>query len=69
MYTYTEYINNDGADLFTVVSLPDNKNKYPTVIFRSPYVDDEETMSEEEICAKKEKNAARSFSDQGSAFI
>lgn len=56
MYTYTEYMNNDGADLFTVVSLPDNKNKYPTVIFRSPYVDDEETMSEEEICAKKEND-------------
>ena len=49
------YISIDNAELFTVVCLPDEKEKFPTVIMRSPYVDGEEFLSEEEICQNKLK--------------
>ena len=46
MYTYSEYIVSGEAELFTVVCLPDAEGKYPTVIYRTPYVNEEENMSE-----------------------
>ena len=53
MYAYYKYLSNNNADLFTVICLPDDKGTYPTVIYRNPYVDSEETVSEKEICTKK----------------
>lgn len=51
MYSFYAYIKVDGAELFTSVCLPEKEGKYPTVIFRAPYVDDMEEKSEEEIVA------------------
>lgn len=49
-YFYLEFNN---AELFTVVCLPNNYDKFPTVIMRSPYVDSDEFFNEEEICQNK----------------
>ena len=49
----------DGAELFTVVCLPDEVGQYPVVLFRSPYVDGEEHVPEAELCeSKREQHAA-----------
>lgn len=50
-FTYCENIVCNGVSLFTTVSLPEKAGKFPTVVYRSPYVDSEENLSEEEICA------------------
>ena len=50
---YCKYLPFNGADLFTVVILPDKDGKFPTVIFRTPYVDKEEFLSEDEISKSK----------------
>lgn len=39
-YAYYEYIKFDGEDFFTVVLLPEKDGRFPTVIRRSPYVED-----------------------------
>ena len=49
----------DGITLFTVVCLPSEGERYPTLIYRSPYVDHEEQLSEEEVC----QNKIREFSN------
>ena len=56
--SYYTYLSVEGADLFTVICLPDKCGKYPTVIYRNPYVDSDESLSEDEICAKKETDLA-----------
>ncbi len=48
-----EYIHVNDAELFTVISLPSKIGKFPTVIIRNPYVDEQENMSEETICENK----------------
>ena len=53
MYVYHKYLFNNNTKLFTVICLPYREGTYPTVIYRNPYVDSDETLSEEEICAKK----------------
>ena len=53
MHTYHKYLLNDGAELFTVICLPNDKESFPTVIYRTPYVDSDEMLSEDEICTKK----------------
>ena len=63
MHTYYQYIESVGAELFTIVCLPDEADKYPAVIFRSPYVDSEEQYSENVLC----DIAADNFSDWVSA--
>ena len=57
MNVYCKYLlnENDNVKLFTVICLPDEKGTYPTVIYRKPYVDEEELMSEEKICEIKAK--------------
>ena len=51
--TCYEYLSFNDAKLFTVVCLPDASGQYPTVIYRSPYDEAEDTLSEEELCEKK----------------
>jgi len=51
MIAYYTYLSGDGAELFTVFSLPAEKGKFPTVICRSPYVDALEDKSEQELAA------------------
>ena len=63
--SYYEYIKVDGAELFTVVCLPDEVGTFPTVLFRKPYHDTEFKMTEDEVVAlyheKKEKWLARGY--------
>ena len=53
MHVYHKYLFNNNAELFTVICLPDSQGAYPTVIYRKPYVDSEEALSEKEICSEK----------------
>ena len=46
---FFQYLENNNAELFTIVFLPQDGVKYPTVIIRSPYVDAFQNLSEEEI--------------------
>lgn len=46
------YVNSNGTGLFTVTLLPNANGKFPCVVFRSPYVDAHEPLSETEICIK-----------------
>ena len=50
--SYHVYLSVDGASLFTAVCLPDGAGRFPTVIYRSPYVDAAQEMDEGEICAR-----------------
>ena len=50
---YCEYLSYREADLFTVICLPDGEGKFPTVIFRTPYVKAEDKGTEEEVCQNK----------------
>lgn len=52
-YAFSEYLKTDGIELFTVVCLPKKCGDFPTVIVRSPYVDEENLLSEEEILKKR----------------
>ena len=60
MKIYCKYLlnENDNVKLFTIICLPEENGKFPTVIYRKPYVDDEELMSEEEICKIKSEEFA-----------
>lgn len=57
-----------GAELFTGVMLPEETGKFPTILFRCPYVTDEENMTEEDVL---QKYAAlyTYFLDHGYAFV
>ena len=44
------FITSGEVQLFTVVCLPQTCGTFPTVICRSPYVDEEEFLTEDEIC-------------------
>lgn len=46
---YAVFLPVEGADLFTVVLLPQKEGRFPVVLMRSPYVDEMETMEEQEI--------------------
>ena len=52
-YAYYTYLSVDGAEIFTVVCLPDREGKYPTIITRSPYVESEDPLTEAEIAAAR----------------
>ena len=52
-FSYFEYLELNGAELFTTLHLPEENGTYPVVICRSPYVDAEQDMGEREICEKK----------------
>ena len=50
---FSHYLSTDGVELFTVVCLPEVCGTFPTVIMRNPYADEEENLTEEEICQSK----------------
>ena len=50
---FFEYLNINNAKLFTIVCLPDSCGKYPTIIIRNPYDDQDENLSEKQICDNK----------------
>jgi len=49
MKAYYEYLEFNGASLFTVICLPEESGKFPIVIRRDPYVDAVENSAEDEI--------------------
>ena len=57
---FCKYLEINGAELFTVVCLPQSCGTFPTVIYRSPYVDAAEQQTEDEICADKLREYRRS---------
>ena len=66
--TYCTYVENDGVQLFTVVSLPADKGTFPIVLARSPYVDDLMDKSDEELCALY-ASAYAGWNDAGYAVV
>ena len=65
---YCTYLSCEGADLFTVVSLPDGAGKFPTVILRNPYVEGEREIPEDELLRKKLESYA-TWLDNGYAVV
>ena len=63
-----EYINSNGAKLFTVVLLPDSTGKFPVVLMRSPYVDMYENEYETAI-AEKYLDEYKEWLNNGYAFV
>ena len=49
-YAYSEYLTSDNALLYTQIVLPEKGGKFPTVIMRTPYVDQTESTPDEELC-------------------
>ncbi len=54
---FYKYLRFNNARLFTLVWLPEKEGEFPTVIFRSPYVDDLQDRDEEDICKLKYEEA------------
>ena len=46
------YMASKDTRLFTVILLPNGKDRFPCVVIRTPYVDALEALTEEEICAQ-----------------
>lgn len=67
-HSYYQYLFVNGAELFTVCCLPEKDGKFPTVIFRSPYVDEFEFTDEQEICSNY-LNTYCNFLDKGYAVV
>lgn len=65
---FYQYLSCNGVDLFTVICLPDGEGKFPTVIYRTPYVDAYENFSESEICDNK-MNELSFWLDAGYAVV
>ena len=66
--TNVYYLPVDGAELFTVVCLPEGSGKYPTVIYRSPYMDQLRKMTDEEA-ADDRAAFCKHFTDAGYAVV
>lgn len=62
------YLQADGASLFTAVLLPDEDGQFPTVIFRSPYVDGYEKTPEDSI-VEAYKSSMKGWLDAGYAVV
>ena len=68
--TYHTYVPVDGAEIFTVVYLPNKEGKFPTVLHRNPYYDRHENLSGEEIEAQvAEDPEIKKFLKAGYAFV
>ncbi|MBQ7321840.1 MAG: CocE/NonD family hydrolase [Clostridia bacterium] len=66
---YHQYLTvPDGAALFTAICLPCGEGTFPSVIFRSPYVDAAQEMGEDEICAAL-ADSHRDWLENGYAVI
>ncbi len=55
MKTWHTYLKVENAELFTLVSIPNEQGKFPTFIMRSPYMDKYENVEENEILAEFKK--------------
>ena len=63
---YYQYLQVQETPLFTVVCLPDERGKFPTVIMRSPYVDYAENQPEE-FSVEKTVSMQKAFIENGYA--
>ena len=68
MKNFCARIKTGEAELFTVVCLPEETGKFPTVVFRSPYVDGAERQTDEEV-AQGIAEGHRNFTDAGYAVV
>ncbi len=68
MRAYSVYLQAEGAELFTAVCLPEEGEKFPTVLMRSPYVDDAQDKPDEEVTAAAAASQAH-FTDAGYAVV
>lgn len=68
MKNYYQYLQAEKAELFTAVCLLEEKGSFPTVIFRSPYVDYAEELTENEIVARF-ADSHKSFIENGYAVV
>ena len=66
--SYNTYIKAEGAELFTLICLPRAIGTFPTVVYRSPYVDYAENMTDAEI-EKKEFERFGNFLQNGYAVV
>lgn len=53
-YSYHAYVPSGEHRLYTVICLPNKEGSFPTVLYRWPYVVDEETASDEALCEAKQ---------------
>lgn len=67
-YADYEYVKSEGMELFTLALLPRRQGQFPTVIYRTPYVDHERYMPEEELCRAKLEEYAN-WLDAGYAVV
>ena len=67
-YAYCEYIEFDGEKFFTVVLLPEKEGCFPTVICRSPYVQNTMDLSEDSI-VQGYMNSFHSWLKNGYAMV
>lgn len=67
-FSYCTYVESEGERLFTMVFLPSREGKFPAIIYRTPYADGEEFLTDAELMEDFVKNH-RGGLDSGYAFI
>ena len=67
-YAYYEYLNVGNGNLFTMIALPKEHGKFPTVICRSPYVKDTVKQSENDL-TQDFLRSYTSFIERGYAVV
>lgn len=67
-YSFVEYMDAGEAELFTAVTLPRRKGAFPTVIYRSPYVDFLRDISDGELAERTAADHKR-WNDAGYAVV
>lgn len=67
-YSYTVMVESADEKLYTVVMLPKRKGTFPIILQRTPYVDETENMSDEEVI-ELYFNANHTFVEAGYAVI
>ena len=67
-YSFCKYVESEGNKLFTLVCLPKKDGKFPTIIYRTPYADEDEFMTDAELIDYFE-STHRGGLDSGYAFV
>ncbi len=67
--SFFQYVTVAGAQLFTMVFLPQNGGKFPTVIIRTPYADSAENLPEDEVLQAKRAELADRWLARGYAVV
>lgn len=66
--SYHTFVPCEGAELFTIVCLPEKEGRFPTVIYRVPYVDATEDQSFDVLCQNM-LEAQKSWLEAGYATV